>query len=149
MAIKLPRLLQDWLDRPNLFSRNWNEAMTTIESNINDILAAQAAAAAAQTSADTAQTSADDAQTSADNAQATASSANANANTRVLKSAGPSFLAPTGTLSRTAYASYVSAVVSNPPTQAEVQAISDGLQALSQHVVAVITDLRSNQALTP
>ncbi len=60
---------------------------------------------------------------------------------------GASWTPPTGTAARTALASYPGQVVSSPPTQAQVQAIDDGLKALSQAVVAIITDLRANGAL--
>lgn len=53
--------------------------------------------------------------------------------------------APSGTLSRAAYASYAGQTVSNPPTQAEVQQIDDALKLLSQVVVAILTDLRSQK----
>ena len=56
--------------------------------------------------------------------------------------------AATGTAARTALASYAGQVVSNPPTQAEMQALDDAAKAISQHVVALINDLRGNGALT-
>lgn len=56
--------------------------------------------------------------------------------------------AATGTEARTALASYAGQVVSNPPTQAEVQALDDAVKALSQRVVALINDLRTINALT-
>ncbi len=56
--------------------------------------------------------------------------------------------AATGTEARTALASYAGTTISNPPTQAEVQALDDAFKALSQRMVAVINDLRSISALT-
>jgi hypothetical protein len=52
--------------------------------------------------------------------------------------------AATGTEARTAYAAYGGQTVSNPPTQAEVQAIDDAVKTLGQHLAALINDLRSN-----
>lgn len=61
---------------------------------------------------------------------------------------GTAWTAATGTEARTALAAYAGQTVSNPPTQAEVQAIDDAVKAISQHVVALINDLRGNGALT-
>lgn len=55
---------------------------------------------------------------------------------------------PTGTLSRASFATYTAPVISNPPTQAEVQAIADALQAVSRTLAALITDLEANGNLT-
>lgn len=46
--------------------------------------------------------------------------------------------AATGTTLKTTFATYVSPVISNPPTQAQVQAIADHVQLLSQHMKALI-----------
>lgn len=54
----------------------------------------------------------------------------------------------TGTLSRATFAAYAGQTVSNPPTQAEVQAIDDHVKVLSQRLAALINDLRSIGALT-
>lgn len=56
--------------------------------------------------------------------------------------------AATGTAARTALASYGGQTVSNPPTQAEMQTLDDAVKAISQHLVALINDLRGNGALT-
>ena len=56
--------------------------------------------------------------------------------------------AATGTGVRTALASYAGQTVSNPPTQAEVQALDDAVKAISQHVVQLINDLRGIDVLT-
>ena len=61
---------------------------------------------------------------------------------------GAAWTAATGTEARTALAAYAGQTVSNPPTQAEVQAIDDAVKAISQHVVALINDLKGNGALT-
>jgi len=50
---------------------------------------------------------------------------------------------PSGTLSRAAYASYAGQTVSNPPTQAQMQALDDAVKALSQRVAALLTDLHA------
>lgn len=50
---------------------------------------------------------------------------------------------PSSTLARTTFATYAGAVISNPPTQAEVQAINDALVIVSQRLGALITDLKA------
>lgn len=67
--VRLPRLPVNWKTQPQLFERYWDEAMTTIENNLNAILelpaiqaavdAANAAAAAANSAASTAQATSD------------------------------------------------------------------------------------------
>ena len=52
--------------------------------------------------------------------------------------------APTGTVSRATFATYTAPVISAIPTQAEVQAIADALQAVSRTLAALVTDLRAN-----
>lgn len=54
---------------------------------------------------------------------------------------------PTGTLTRTAFATYTGQTVSNPPTQAEVQAIDDYLKLLSERSAAVVYDLKTGHQL--
>lgn len=61
---------------------------------------------------------------------------------------GPAWTAATGTEARSALASYAGQVVSNPPTQVEMQALDDAAKAISQHVIALINDLKGNGALT-
>ncbi len=60
----------------------------------------------------------------------------------VRKNQSAAWTAATGTEARTALASYAGQTVSNPPTQVEVQTIDDALKAHSQHVVALINDLK-------
>lgn len=48
---------------------------------------------------------------------------------------------PSGTLARTTFATYAGQTISNPPTQAEVQAIDDALVIVSRRFGALITDL--------
>ena len=52
--------------------------------------------------------------------------------------------APTGTVSRAAFATYTAPTISVVPTQAEVQAIADALQAVSRTLAALVTDMRAN-----
>lgn len=49
----------------------------------------------------------------------------------------------TGTAARTAFATYTSQTISNPPTQAQVQAINDHVLILSQRLKALIDDLHA------
>ncbi|CAA3004849.1 Hypothetical predicted protein, partial [Olea europaea subsp. europaea] len=55
--------------------------------------------------------------------------------------------APSGTLNRAAYSSYAGQTVSNPPTQAQMQALDDAVALLSKTVAALLTDLYSASAL--
>jgi len=48
-----------------------------------------------------------------------------------------------GTAARTAYATYGAPTISNPPTQAEVQALADHVQILSERLKALIDDLHA------
>lgn len=48
---------------------------------------------------------------------------------------------PTSTLARTTFATYAGQVISNPPTQAEVQALDNAVVIASQRLGALITDL--------
>lgn len=54
---------------------------------------------------------------------------------------------PTGTLTRTTYVTYTSPSISSTPTQAEVQAISDHLQIISERQAAIISDLKTGHQL--
>lgn len=55
---------------------------------------------------------------------------------------------PTGTLSRATFATYTAPVITPVPTQAEVQDIADALQAVSQTLAALITDMEANGNLS-
>lgn len=71
MNVKLPRLPINWQDQPRLFDRYWDQAMSQIEDNINQLLnlpAIQDAIVAAQTAANTANTAANAANTAANTA---------------------------------------------------------------------------------
>lgn len=61
---------------------------------------------------------------------------------------GAAWTVASGTASRATYATYSAPVITNPPTQAEVQAVADHLQILSQRVKALIDDLTANSALS-
>lgn len=56
--------------------------------------------------------------------------------------------APTGTLSRTTFATYTAPTISAPPTQAEVQALANAVQTLSRTLAALITDMQANGNLS-
>lgn len=53
--------------------------------------------------------------------------------------------AVSGAVSRAPYATYAGQTVSNPPTQAEMQALDDAVVALSTLVGALVTDLKNTQ----
>lgn len=118
--------------------------ITKLVESVTEIQAAQDAAAAADTKADGAQSSADTAQTTADSKldQATADGL------YVHVDVGPAWTAPSGTASRATFATYTAPVISAVPTQAEVQAIADHVQIMSQRMKAMIDDLKGNNALT-
>lgn len=66
----------------------------------------------------------------------------------VNENVGPAWVAPTGTAARTTFATYAGQTISNPPTQAEVQAIDNHVKILSQRLKALIDDLQLNNSLT-
>lgn len=68
--------------------------------------------------------------------------------TYVRKGQLPGWASPTGTASRLTFATYVAPAISNPPTQAQVQAIATALQVVSEHLKALIDDLKTAQLLT-
>jgi hypothetical protein len=61
---------------------------------------------------------------------------------------GAAWTAPAATVSRAAVPAYVAPTITNPPTQAEVQAIATQLAALTSAVAGIVTDLQGNGALT-
>lgn len=71
--VKLPRLATGWDKQPQLFERYWNEAMSTIEANIDKLLQLPIIQEQVQAVAD----AAENAQTAADTANAAADTANA------------------------------------------------------------------------
>jgi len=66
----------------------------------------------------------------------------------VLKDQTAAWATPTGTFARTTFVAYAGQTVSNPPTQAEMQALDDALKVNSQRLAALISDLRGNGVLT-
>lgn len=68
--------------------------------------------------------------------------------TYVRRGQAPGWASATGTAARSAFATYAAPTISNPPTQAQVQAIAAHLQILSQHVKALIDDAKTVQLLT-
>ena len=66
----------------------------------------------------------------------------------VLKDQTAAWATPTGTFTRTTFASYAGQTVSAVPTQGEVQAIDDAVKGLSERLAALISDLRGNGVLT-
>lgn len=66
----------------------------------------------------------------------------------VLKDQTVAWATPTGTLTRTTFASYAGQTVSAAYTQAEVQTIDDTVKGLSERLAALISDLRGNGVLT-
>ncbi|QPQ55597.1 hypothetical protein IC614_03065 [Allosphingosinicella flava] len=127
------------------------EALQDAAFDANPAAAAEAQQTAQQadTKAETAQSTATDAATAAANAQNRADDAYDLADTKVERSAGPAWAAPSGASARTSVTAYTAPAISNPPTQAEVQALANALQEHSQAMVALITDLRANETLTP
>lgn len=81
----------------------------------------------------------------ANNARLAADSAQATGLAWIAASTG--WGAASGTLSRAAYAAYAGQTVSNPPTQAEVQALDNAVKLLSQTVAALITDLTTQKII--
>ena len=61
---------------------------------------------------------------------------------------GAAWSSPSATAARTAIPVYAAAVITNPPTQAEVQAISTQLAAVTAAAAGIVTDLKANGALT-
>jgi len=55
--------------------------------------------------------------------------------------------AATGTADRTTFATYTAPTISNPPTQAEVQAVANAVQVLSRHMKALVDDLKAKGAI--
>lgn len=66
----------------------------------------------------------------------------------VMQDVGAAWAAPTGTAARTTFATFAGQTISNPPTQAEVQAIDDHVKLLSERVKALVDDLQANGTLT-
>lgn len=143
----------------------WQQFEQAITQNILDIQAAVAQALAALNQATDALNQATDALNAATAAQTAAIAAQASANTAQTTANGKldqttadglyvhqhgtaAWAAPTGVASRATFAGYTAPTVSNPPTQAEVQGAATAAQTLSQHLVALLIDLKANNTLT-
>ena len=63
--------------------------------------------------------------------------------TKILGSRITGWATATGTANRATFATFATQVISNPPTQAQVQAISDHVVILSQRMKALIDDLHA------
>lgn len=132
----------------NQNNMNIKAAFAAIVANIESTATAQAAADAAQDSAISAIADAAAASANAAAAQSDATDALGIAGTAVQQDLGPAWTAPTGTASRVSFATYTAPVISASPTQAEVQAVANAVQALSRALKAVVDDLTANGALT-
>lgn len=65
-------------------------------------------------------------------------------NIRVVTSRQQGWAVASGTAARITFATYNAPTISNPPTQAEVQAIANHVEILSQRMKAIIDDLHSS-----
>lgn len=111
--------------------------------------AAQATGEVAQSTAEFAQGSANAAMARADDAYDRADDAYDLADTKVEKDAGPTFSAPLATPSRAPLPAYAGGTAAATYTQADVQALTDQVAALSKTVAALVIDGRANHSLTP
>lgn len=134
-------IAQEQLEATQLAQAN---TTTVLTETIADVVAAQAAADTAQGTADTANASLANV-----NAAATYSAtgidlvSGAAYKINTIQVMGPRITgwgAPSGTLTRTTFAAYAGQTVSNPPTQAQVQAIDDHLKIVSERLAALVTD---------
>jgi hypothetical protein len=148
--IKLSRLgalasIADGNGRPTpLFIRYFNDLLGKVETAFNGIIDALNRADAAQDQADTAT---DNAATAQQTADSKISQADADA-LYVHQDSTPAWEQATGTLDRSAFTVYAAPLVSDPPTQAEVQGVADALQVHSQHLAALIADLTTANVLS-
>lgn len=62
---------------------------------------------------------------------------------KVDKNTSTGWAGASGTTSKGTFAVYAAPAISNPPTQAEVQALANHVQVLSQHLAAVVGGLMS------
>jgi uncharacterized protein YukE len=118
------------------FQAFWQQFAAQITTNIEAVTNAENTATGAQAAADAAQATAD---SKID--QATADGL------YVHRDGTATWATPTGTFDRTTFATYSAPVISNPPTQAEVQGVANAVQNMSRHLAALISDLRAIHAL--
>jgi hypothetical protein len=67
---------------------------------------------------------------------------------KVDKGTSTGWSSPTGTASKSAFATYAAPVAGAAYSQAQMQAVMDHLQVLSQHTKAVIDGLKTSQTFT-
>jgi hypothetical protein len=67
--------------------------------------------------------------------------------TKVVGNRSTGWTAPSGTATRTTFATFAGQTISNPPTQAQVQAIDNHVKILSERVKALIDDLTTHGLL--
>lgn len=83
--------------------------------------------------------------TSADAANGSTTNLSDQLAAKVDKNSQTGWASPSGTLDKTTFATYAAPTISNPPTQAEVQALANHVQVLSQHLAAAINALKAAQ----
>ena len=147
MAVILAQL-QQRLPFVDADGRLTTVGLRALNDSFKGLVDAIDAVGAAQAVADGAAVSAGMASDEAAAAQGTANDALTLAGSAVQQDVGPAWAAATGIAARSTFASYSGQAVSNPPTQAEVQAIDNHLVILSQRFKALIDDLKANGALT-
>jgi Tfp pilus assembly PilM family ATPase len=175
MALKLPRLQRTvamttpqgtptitfhiWFDA---FGKNIEAAVDGLDSAVLDIQTTQDELAVTQGELATAQAEltvavADIAAAQADIAaaqseivliQTDVGTITADLSNYVQKDQTAAWGTPTGTLTRTTFATYAGQTISAVPTQAEVQAIDDHVKVISERLAALISDLRAADVLT-
>lgn len=147
MAFSLPRLLravaivtkEGW--PTDSFQLWWQSVVEKIEKQIEEQEQVIADLAVAQ--ADLATAQADIIAT-----QAAIGVVEGDISSLVVKDQTPAWAVPTGTLSRTTFATYAAPNISAAYTEAEVQALADHVEILSQRLGALLTDLNDNDVLT-
>lgn len=156
MAFRLPRLpdgeaIVNAAGRVSFkFQRWWQSVVEKIEAQeraqddvIAGLAATQQALTLTQAELAAAQTDLAAAVNDLETAQNAITTIQGDLTTVVIKAQTPAWVSPTGTFSRAGFVAYAGQSVSNPPTQAEVQAIDDQVKEHSQRLAALIADLRT------
>lgn len=136
----LPRLIRtvaivDRVGQPLInLQRWWQSVAVAIETALTDLSATQANLAVAVANIST--------------AQSNITAIEGTLTGFVVKDLGPAWTAPTGTASRATFATYAAPVISAAYTQAEVQAIANHVQVLSERIKAIVDDGQANGVLT-
>lgn len=146
-------IVQDKEGRPTAwFIRALNSAFQQIAAAVNAVIASQNAADAAQAAADAAAGNAGSAQGSAAAAQSTANTALANAATAQGRADDAYTLADNAVVKlqtpAPVYVPYTGQTVSNPPTQAEMQALDNAVVALATAYDSLKNKLQAIEALS-